>query len=559
MENNEDIKCGTPEGTQDDTLQPIENNGGEQPVQEARETEPLQEAPSYYGQPSAQEAAPQQPSAPYQAAPQQTYAAQPQQPNYQTPYGTPNGQPEPQPWVYRSGEGNYRASQPRRRRIWPAVLTTAVCCILIGALLGGIFLPLLTNRNNKDTAAAVLPSATEQPVMESREEKENAPSDPVSSGTTEEAEGEGQDPDFTFTDNDTLSYVTSGSLADMAEAVSPSIVGILNLQYISASSYYGYGYGYNNTQKDSEPTLQEAGSGSGVIISEDGYIVTNAHVVEGQDALKVLIDGEEIDAVLVGSDTVTDLAVVKIDRTGLSAATLGDSDKVRVGELAVAIGNPLGSDLAGTVTMGIISATDRTIEVDNQYIDVLQTDAAINPGNSGGALVDQNGLVVGITSAKTVLAGYDSSGNAISAEGIGYAIPINNAKPVIEQLIRTGRVPRPALGITIQFVTNRLDETQTGFLVTTVTPGSCAEKAGLKVNDVIREFNGQACKSISEFKKLLMECEVGDTITLTVERNDQTLEIQVTLMDSSDLNTSEEGDSSSEWSIPGYGGYNPFG
>lgn len=558
MENNEELKCGTPDGTQEDTLQEIENPQGTPNAQ----PEPTVNAPSDYGQPSLEELrAQQQPNPvqqpnPYQGSPYQAQqpfqAQQPQQP-YQ-----------PQPWVYRSGDGTPpRSAQPRRRTIWPAVLVTALCCLLIGGLLGGIFLPGLMNKNSEtetqqSEVTQVTPQLPDAPQGEAK-------TGPVTTNTTPEQSTAGQDPNFTFGGEEGLTYVASGSLADMAEEVTPSIVGILNLQKVSANNgyygYYGYyGYGRQQNQQPSEPTLQEVGSGSGVIISADGYIVTNAHVVEDADALKVLIDGEEVDAILVGSDPVTDLAVVKIDRTGLPAATLGDSDKVRVGELAVAIGNPLGNDLAGTVTMGIISATNRTIEVDGQYIDVLQTDAAINPGNSGGALVDQNGNVIGITSAKTVVAGYDSTGNAISAEGIGYAIPINNAKPIIEQLIRTGSVPRPALGVTVNFVTNRLDNTQTGILIASVTSGSCADKAGLKVNDVIRKLDGEGFESLSDFKKLLMAHSVGDTITLTVERDDQTLEIQVTLMDSKELSTeTEEEGKESQWSIPGYGGYTPFG
>ncbi len=552
MENNEENKVGTPEGIQEDTLREIEPHYEGQPT--PNNTTPMQGAPSYYGQPAYQEPMMRegQPAAQAQYSAQQQYS-QPQQPNnYQGQPGNPYSQ-QAQPWVYRSGDGTPpRSVQPRQRRTWPAILITAVCFLLIGELIGGLILPGLLSKNSQSTADS-------QPRVEAPKQESGSDTDPAIKPSSDTEPGAGQDPSFSFGDNQQLSYVTSGSLADMAEAVTPSIVGILNLQYLNNNNpYYGY-YGYGHQQQNNEPVLEEVGSGSGVIISEDGYIVTNAHVVEGQDALKVLIDGEKVDAVLVGSDSVTDLAVVKIDRTGLSAATLGDSDKVRVGELAVAIGNPLGNDLAGTVTMGIISAKDRTIEVDNQYIDVLQTDAAINPGNSGGALVDQNGLVIGITSAKTVLAGYDSQGNAISAEGIGYAIPINNAKPIIEQLIHTGSVPRPALGVTVQYVTNRIDSTQKGILITSVNPGSCAEKAGLKVNDVIRTINGKSFESLSDFKKLLMTHQVGETITLTVERDNQTLEIKVTLMDSSELNTNSNDQKGSQWSIPGYGGYTPFG
>jgi len=252
--------------------------------------------------------------------------------------------------------------------------------------------------------------------------------------------------------------------------------------------------------------------------------------------------------------------VVKVEKNNLPAAHLGDSEHVRVGELAVAIGNPLGTELAGTVTMGIISAVERTIQVENQYIDVLQTDAAINPGNSGGALVNQAGQVIGITSAKTVVAGYDSYGNAISAEGIGYAIPINDAKPIVEQLIRTGSVPRPALGVTVTLVTNSIETDQHGLLVNEVTPGGSADKAGIRVNDVITHLNGKSFDSLSDFKQELMKYSVGDTITLKVSRNEENIEVSVTLMDAKAISgeKEEESEPDSQWVIPGYG-FNPFG
>ncbi|NLM50630.1 MAG: trypsin-like serine protease, partial [Clostridiaceae bacterium] len=202
------------------------------------------------------------------------------------------------------------------------------------------------------------------------------------------------------------------SIVEIAERVAPAVVGIQNKVV-----YNGF-----------VTRTVNQGSGSGIIISEDGYIVTNYHVIEGASDVTVILNtGEEYKAKLVGKDSKTDIAVIKIEPDQkLTKAILGDSNSLRVGELAVAIGNPLGQQLSGTVTAGIISALDRNIKIDNKTMNLLQTDAAISPGNSGGALVNQYGEVIGINTAKIEASG---------AEGLGFAIPISNAKPVIEDLI----------------------------------------------------------------------------------------------------------------------------
>jgi serine protease Do len=264
------------------------------------------------------------------------------------------------------------------------------------------------------------------------------------------------------------------------------------------------------------------GAGSGVIITSDGYIVTNNHVIEGANKITVrLKNGETYDAELMGRDSRTDLAVIRITAVDLQPAVYGDSDKLLVGETAVAIGNPLGS-LGGTVTEGIISALDRDIVIDGESMNLLQTTAAINPGNSGGGLFNAYGELIGIVNAK-------SSGSGI--EGLGFAIPINSAKEIIEQLMEYGYIPgRIDLGVTLvdiqDSVTAMMYRVQrTGVYVLKVTTEN-----GLRKGDRIISINGKDIITASDFKSSVEEYQVGDTITITVQRSTGTLEVPVTLL-----------------------------
>ncbi len=270
------------------------------------------------------------------------------------------------------------------------------------------------------------------------------------------------------------------------------------------------------------------GAGSGVIISNDGYIVTNNHVIEDADTITVrLRDGTTYDATLVGTDAKTDIAVIKIEASGLTAATYGDSDALEVGDLAVAIGNPLG-ELGGTVTSGIISALDREISIDGETMNLLQTSAAINPGNSGGGLFNASGELVGVVNAK-------SSG--LEIEGLGFAIPINTAKPVIEQLIANGYVPgRVDLGFSLidildtQTAMNYRVQ-QLGVYVLSLDDESVYQSTGLRPGDLLLTADGQQIESSADFEQIIDEHAVGDTLPLTVQRNGQTLSVQLTLQE----------------------------
>lgn len=306
------------------------------------------------------------------------------------------------------------------------------------------------------------------------------------------------------------------SVTEIAEKVGPSCVGVINKTKVSPQKYYDPFTGrYYYTSDPNNSELVEQGSGSGIIISEDGYIVTNQHVIDGATELSVILNtGDEFVATLVGSDSKSDLAVLKIDKTGLPAATLGDSEQVKVGELAVAIGNPLGQELAGTVTSGVISAVNRTMTVDNKKYNLIQTDAAINPGNSGGALVNQYGEVIGINTIKL---------SSESVEGIGFAIAISEAKPIVDDLINNGYVSgRPLVGITAK-------ATRNGLSVESVSEGSGAANAGIQAGDLIVKADGKVVNQVDTLNDIRDTKKPGDTLTLTVIRNGELIEVPVVL------------------------------
>lgn len=315
-------------------------------------------------------------------------------------------------------------------------------------------------------------------------------------------------------------YSNTGIYA--ANKVLPSIVGI-TVEYTVNSPYYGY------SMKSSA-----SASGSGVIISEDGYILTNNHIVNTSSTssyyqvsqankvtVKLYNDDTIYDATIVGTDETTDLAVIKIEKTGLPAAELGNSDSVKVGEFSMAIGNPLGME--STVTAGIISAVNRTITSDNRNYTVIQTDAAINSGNSGGALVNSKGQVIGINTLKL-------SGTGI--EGIGFAIPINSTVDIYKQLISDGKVKRPYIGISgrdINEQTAKQYKLVEGVYIVSVEPYSSAEKAGLKSYDVITEVDGKKITSMDELNEIKNSHKIGDIINLKVYRDNNYVDVQITL------------------------------
>ena len=314
------------------------------------------------------------------------------------------------------------------------------------------------------------------------------------------AEAEPAVPDLNQETED-LIYVSD--VSDIVKKARASVVGV------EAETYAGY---------------VTSSTGSGIILSEDGYIITNSHVISGCDSIVVTLDsGEEYAAFVVGDDSYSDIAVLKIDAENLDAATLGDSDQVEVGQPAIAIGNPTGY-LQGTTTFGIISGVDRNMVVNNTVMNLLQTDAAINVGNSGGPLLNKHGEVVGINSAKVSVSGY---------EGLGFAIPINVARPIAEELVRNGSITsRPMLGVNAV----RLSSMASGFYgmpqglyLTDVDEESYAFAAGLKAGDVITHINEIRVTTLPVAAKIRDQHTAGDVISVTFYRKGNTFTLPVML------------------------------
>jgi serine protease Do len=312
------------------------------------------------------------------------------------------------------------------------------------------------------------------------------------------------------------------TIQEIAAKASPSVVEIVTEATTTTYGMFGGTY-----------TTEAAGSG--VIISADGYIITNHHVIEGATSITVTTyDGTSYDATLIGSDEKSDIAVIKVEATDLTPATIGDSSTIQVGDTAVVIGNPLGT-LGGTVTNGIISATNREIVINNESMTLIQTNAAINSGNSGGGLFNGDGDLIGIVNAKD--SGTTSSGATI--EGLGFAIPINEAMDVAEQLIEYGYVTdRATLGVTLQTLTQNTGNYKAGLYIVSVVDGSGAQAAGLQVYDRITAADGTEVSSYTDLSKILNTKSVGDTITLTIERNGETFDVDVTLTGALDTTTS---------------------
>ena len=318
-----------------------------------------------------------------------------------------------------------------------------------------------------------------------------------------------------------------------ANKILPSIVGISITYNVTSSSPL---YGFFGQGKGGSTTSEATASGSGIIISEDGYIVTNNHVVDSSSAstyydiseatsVKVSLYGEDTqyDAKIIGKDSQTDLAVLKIEKTGLTPAEFADSDTVKVGEFAMAVGNPL--DLGTSITCGVVSALNRKVQ-DSEGTTTytcIQTDAAINSGNSGGALVNSQGQVIGINTLKVASTG---------VEGIGFAIPINSTTDIIDQLKTNQKVKRPYIGISgrdLDEETAKRYNLVKGVYVVSVDEYSAAEKAGLKIGDVIIGIDDKEISTMSELNEIKNTHSIGDTVKLKINRNGQEKEISLTL------------------------------
>jgi serine protease Do len=299
-----------------------------------------------------------------------------------------------------------------------------------------------------------------------------------------------------------------------AKKVGPAVVGITNKALVRDF--------FNRV------ALAERGTGSGVIYDKSGLIATNNHVVEGaQEIIVSLSDGRSVKGKVLGADAATDLAVVKIDASNLPVATLGDSSTLQVGEPAIAIGNPLGLEFRGSVTAGVISALNRSIEIGDRKYTLIQTDAAINPGNSGGALVNADGEVVGINSAKIAVSG---------VEGIGFAIPINTAKPILAALAKQGRVIRPYIGASLidKDFAERYGfdvDVHGGLLIMKLVARGPLASAGIQTGDIIVKFAGEKVSKVAEIRAKIAEHKVGDQVEVTILRNGTEMTKNITLQE----------------------------
>lgn len=299
-----------------------------------------------------------------------------------------------------------------------------------------------------------------------------------------------------------------------AKDVGPAVVGITNKAV--ARDWF------NNQVEVSQ------GVGSGVIFKSDGYIVTNNHVIDGAKEITVsLADGRNFPGKVVGADPITDIAVVKIDASDLPVAKFGDSDDILVGEPAIAIGNPMGLEFQGSVTAGVISALNRTLDIGDGQVKLLQTDAAINPGNSGGALVNADGLVIGINSAKLAANG---------VEGMGFAIPINTVKPIIDQLISNGHVSRPYLGVGV-FDKNTAAKSgyllniDKGVYVAQVESDSPAAGAGIRRGDIIEKIDDKEINTVNDLTGAISAHKISDKVSLVIIRNGSEITVTAQLQE----------------------------
>ena len=324
--------------------------------------------------------------------------------------------------------------------------------------------------------------------------------------------------------------------AEIYSKVQPSVVGIsatVEQQVSNSNDIYSYFFGYGNGGESQTQTYTS--TGTGIVMTADGYILTNAHVVDGATEVTVMLNDDseenEYKATVIGSDTSADIAVLKIQANNLTPAEFGDSDKLVVGDYAYAIGNPLGFDLANTFTPGIISGLNRTVTINENEMNLIQTSAAINSGNSGGPLVNSKGQVIGIVSSKISSSYYSS--NSASVEGLGFAIPITNAQKIIDDLVTYGYVTgRPQLGITAEDITEtmaRYYNVPVGVYIRFMETDGAAAEAGMQVGDIITGVNGETISTYEDLSSKLKQFNAGDTIKVTFYRNNEEMTVDVTL------------------------------
>ena len=400
----------------------------------------------------------------------------------------------------------YPGESRKRQRLSVGVGLFLTCMVLTTVV--GLFAGLMISNYTHNNYVMYAEKAETAPVQREVLRESTATAVPAASDTEAEAKAGTV---ASFGENNQFSK------AQIVEMSAPSVVGIDTITTATTNSFwYGYGQSY-----------EVPGSGSGVILTEDGYIATCAHVVDGAKSVKVTLnDDTSYDAAIVGTDKKNDIAIIKIDAKDLTPAVVGDSETLTVGSEVIAIGNPLG-ELRGTATAGIISATNRTIEVEGQAMTLIQTDAAISPGNSGGGLFDATGKLIGIVNAKVS----DSR-----AEGLGFAIPVNSVLDEISDLLNYGYVTgRPYLGVSTQDVTLRSRDRMWYYsdgtrcvMVEKVVSGSAAEAAGIQAGDLILKIGEKQIASGEELSSAIGEYKPGDKATLTIQRDGKESTVEVT-------------------------------
>lgn len=406
-------------------------------------------------------------------------------PVYQNnPYTPPVYQSQPQGYTPPYHTQSAAPKKPRRKGMTAGrVVALGLCCAIVGGtmgLTGAYFGGMLTRETNG--------SGSSSTVLEGKRE-----------GTVLD-----------------VNYIDTSKEMTAAEVYAANVGSTVGITTSITTNYWGY-------------QTTSAASGSGFILTADGYILTNYHVVEGASSISVsLHDGTSYDAVLIGYDESNDIAVLKVEAEGLTPVVLGSSEKLNVGDTVIAIGNPLG-ELTFSLTQGVVSALDREVTISGgATMDLIQTDCAINSGNSGGALFNLYGEVIGITNAK-----YSSNGTSSSAsiDNIGFAIPIDNVRSIVESIIEKGYVSKPYIGVTVSNVGSQAQSygIPAGAAIQSIAASSPAEQAGLRINDVITAVNGTTITDTSALIDLVGAAEIGDTLTLTVYRDGETITLTLTV------------------------------
>lgn len=391
---------------------------------------------------------------------------------------------------------------PKKKGKFGLILTAAVVAAAFGGslLTAFVFMPIAS----RDNAQAV----EQLPTKEEIAAQYQAPEETPQLGGNEVAIENLQNP-----------------VVEIADSISDSVVGIrcYDKEFVSGQ----------------EPVENLLAAGTGFVISDDGYILTNNHVVSGGNLYKIVTsDGEERTAELVGADSLSDIAVLRIEGLSLPAVPLGDSDSLKAGEISIAIGNINEDRFNNSVTVGYVSVVDKEIVLDGRKMDVIQTDAAINPGNSGGPLINGEGKVIGVNTAKRFYSGTDAYGNVLNSEGVGFAIPINRAIDIAQELIENGSIPRAGIGLTYSLISEtdaKLWDTPRGALVVDVIAGGPADKAGIQPNDIILEIDGVDLTDGEEMPPLT-EMAIGTEVAAKVWREGKEYQTTFVLEDMNTFN-----------------------